>query len=78
MTDEEHIALERSNRLACKLMDQDWLAQCVSQEELDQSRLETQQIYAELDKGKSLDAILQQLDKPRRKRKVKPPMSVPS
>lgn len=77
MTEEQRRSLEYSNRLAQELLDRDWLALGVTQEELDQDRLEVQWMNAEMDKGRKLDDIIKELeekesDKPQRKRSRKP------
>ena len=75
VTEEEFAILERTEQLVRELMDREWLASGVSQEELDRGRLETQWINAEMDKGRNLEEILKELDKPRRRKSPKPPIA---
>jgi len=87
LTEAQRQSLEHSNRLAQELLDRDWMALGVTQEELDQDRLETQWIYTEMDKGRNLEDVLKELDekidgeiadKPRRRRTPKAPAPVRS
>ncbi|GEM_PF-4850263 len=83
VTEEEFAIIERSEQILREIMDREWLALGMTQEELDQDRLETQWINAEMDKGRDLAEILKELDKkeldkPRRRKRLKPPTSVRS
>ncbi len=62
MNAEERAILDRTNQLVQELLDRDWLELGVSQEELDRSRLSTQQMYAALREGYSMDEVLQMFD----------------
>ena len=62
MNAEDREVLARIDRLAQELLDKDWLELGVSQEELDRSRLSTQQMYSALREGYSMDEVLEMFD----------------
>ncbi len=62
MNAEERAILDRTNQLVRELLDRDWLEAGMSQEELDQSRLVTQQMNAALREGYSMDEVLEMFD----------------
>ena len=62
MKAEDCEATDRINRLIQEITDRDWLEAGMSQEELDQSRLITQQMNAALADGYSMDEVLRMYD----------------
>lgn len=62
MKAEDREATDRINRLIQEITDRDWLEAGMSQEELDQSRLLTQQMNAALSEGYSMDEVLDMFD----------------
>ncbi len=62
MNAEERAIFERADQIAREITDRDWLEAGMSQEELDQSRLITQQMNAALAEGYSMDEVLRMYD----------------
>ena len=62
MNAEDRASLARADQLAREITDREWLELGVTQEELDQSRLITQQMNAALGQGYTMDEVLAMFD----------------